>query len=469
MVTLPKRLSCCVVAGIFPIALAGPAFGKPVLEEIVVTAQKRAESLSDVPVSVTAVSADKINKAGISNMADLSEYTPNFKLVPGGLIPNVYMRGVGSGSNQGFELSVGIFADGIHLGRPHQTRAAFMDIERVEVLRGPQSILFGKNAIAGALSIISARPGDELEAMVSGQMGVPRDRDNDRREIAAMVSTPITDTLGVRIAGKVREEDGYMVNEGQQRLEPQVDEHALRVTVGFHPLDWLDTYLKLEQAKRDQNGRTFEFTHASALTGCSGEDIVLNRVKNTDEAEYAEIEAYNYTLNVDMNFEPGTLSLTSGLSGFDSVDLFDADSSSFDTVPLLGDEEYDQFSQEIRFASATGGFVDYIVGAFYQSSELQFDESAPLNVRNGALQDFGLCPVNTLENVEADLARDFSIDSDAWSAFAQVTLNWLPSLRTTLGVRHVVEEKSGSVISMFTSLAHRTTQTRQRRLFSMFY
>ena len=127
--------------------LATTVNAKPVLEEVVVTAQKRAESLSDVPVSVSAVSGEKLNKAGISNMADLSEYTPNFKLVPGGLIPNVYMRGVGSGSNQGFELSVGIFADGIHLGRPHQTRAAFMDIERVEVLRGPQSICSGKTPL----------------------------------------------------------------------------------------------------------------------------------------------------------------------------------------------------------------------------------------------------------------------------------------------------------------------------------
>lgn len=184
-------------------------------------------------------------------------------------------------------------------------------------------------------------------------------------------------------------------------------------------------------------------THASALTGCSGEDITLNRVKNTDAEEYAEIDSYNYTLNVDMEFDAGTLSMTSGLSGFDSEDLFDADSSSFDTVPLLGLEEYDQFSQEFRFASSTGEFMEYIVGAFYQTSELQFDESAPLNVRNGAVADTGVCALNTLENVAADLERDFSIDSDAWSAFAQVTFNWSETLRTTLGVRHVNEQKDG--------------------------
>ena len=100
------------------------------LEEVLVTAQKRMQSLADVPVSVTAFDGDKLKKAGIENLSDLSDYTPNFKMVEGGLLPNVYMRGVGSGSNQGFELSVGIFSDGVHLGRPHQTRGAFMDLER---------------------------------------------------------------------------------------------------------------------------------------------------------------------------------------------------------------------------------------------------------------------------------------------------------------------------------------------------
>ncbi|MFT5577230.1 MAG: iron complex outermembrane receptor protein [Bermanella sp.] len=412
---------------------------KPTLEEVLVTAQKRVESLSDVPVSVTALSGDRLQKTGIANLADLSEYTPNFKLVPGGLIPNVYMRGVGSGSNQGFELSVGIFSDGIHLGRPHQTRAAFMDIERVEVLRGPQSILFGKNAIAGALNLVSAKPGEDFEGMVSGLKGNNYERD----EVSAMLSIPLTDNFGVRVAGRKRHENGYMYNENLKRDEPSVDEKALRLTFGWHPLDWTAAYLKLEHSEREQRGRTFEMTHDSALTGCSGEDVTLNRIKNTDAKEIAEIDAYNYTLNIDLSFEPGTLSITSGMSGFDSEDLFDADSSSFDTVPLLGIEDYDQLSQEFRFASNTGGFMEYIVGAFYQTSELQFDETAPLNVRNGALVDTGVCLLNTLENVAADLARNFSIDSDAWSAFAQVTLNWTRTVRTTLGARNVNERKTG--------------------------
>ncbi len=415
------------------------------LEEVIVTAQKREQSLSDVPVSVTALDGDKLKKAGIENLSDLSDYTPNFKLVEGGLIPNVYMRGVGSGYNQGFALSVGIFSDGVHLGRPHQTRGAFMDLERVEVLRGPQSILFGKNAIAGALSLIAAKPGDELEADFSAMQGGP----DGQRELSAMLSMPISDTFGVRAALRSRDEDGYMFNENPavNRDEPGVEEFSGRITFGWVPSDDITTSLKLEKTNRKQGGRQFETTHESALTGCSGENVKLDGIKNADAKEYAEIDNYNATLNVDVDFAAGTLSSVTAATGFESEDLFDGDSSSFDTVPLLGIEEYDQRSQEFRFTSPGGEFIDYIVGAFYQTGEMTFFEQTPLKVRNGALADAGRdpvgCLINTQVNVQADLEKDFFMDSEAWSTFAQVTFNWNESLRTTLGLRYVNEEKEG--------------------------
>lgn len=415
------------------------------LEEVLVTAQKRVESLGDVPVSVTALDGDKLQKAGISNLSDLSDYTPNFKMVEGGLLPNVYMRGVGSGSNQGFELSVGIFSDGVHLGRPHQTRGAFMDLERVEVLRGPQSILFGKNAIAGALSLISAKPGDEVESHFSGMTGGP----DDTQEFNAMVSIPLSDTFGVRAAFRSRDEEGYMFNENpaRDRNEPAVEEFSGRVTLGWDPTDAIASTLKLEKTNRVQRGRQFETTHASALTGCSGENVKLDGIKNADSDEYAEIDNYNATLNVDVDVAGGTFSSVTAATGFDSEDLFDGDSSSFNTVPLLGIEEYDQLSQEFRFTSPGGEFMDYIFGVFYQRGEMVFDESTPLTIRNGALADAGRdpvgCLINMQTNVTADLEKDFYMNSDAWSGFVQLTFNLSETLRTTVGVRYVREEKEG--------------------------
>jgi iron complex outermembrane receptor protein len=205
--------------------------------------------------------------------------------------------------------------------------------------------------------------------------------------------------------------------------------------------------LKLEKTNRVQRGRQFEITHESALTGCSGENVVLDGIKNTDDKEYAEIDNYNATLNIDVDYDAGTFTSVTAATGFESEDLFDGDSSSFDTVPLLGIEEYDQLSQEFRFTSPGGEFIDYIFGGFYQSSEMTFDESTALLVRNGALNDAGRdplgCLINMQTNVAADLDKDFYINSDAWSGFVQLTFNLTETLRSTVGVRYVNEEKEG--------------------------
>lgn len=137
------------------------------LEEIVVTAQKRAESLQDVPISVSAVGGEKLAEAGIENLQDLSAYVPNLKIVEGALVPQMFVRGIGSSANQGFEQSVGTFSDGIYMGRSLQSRTAFLDLERVEVLRGPQGILFGQSTIAGAISLVSGKPQQETEGSIT--------------------------------------------------------------------------------------------------------------------------------------------------------------------------------------------------------------------------------------------------------------------------------------------------------------
>lgn len=411
---------------------------RPQIEEIIVTAQKREQALADVPISVSAISGEKLADAGIENLSDLSEYAPNFKLVDSGLIPNIYMRGVGSGSNQGFELSVGIFSDGIHLGRPHQTRAAFMDLQRAEVLRGPQSILFGKNAIAGALNLVSAQPGDDFEMQFSTTQGLS----DETEEYTGFISGPITDTFGARFAFRTRSEEGYLFNILQNRMEPGLDEQSGRLTLDWDVTDFISSSLKVEATTREQRGRTFETTDPGAITGCTGENVVLDRIRVTDATELADIESWNATLSVDVEIGPGELNIVSGYSGFESSDLFDADSSSIDTLDLLGVEEYDQLSQEIRYA-VEGDQFDYIFGAFYQSGDLSFFEFGPTIARAGALADAGDCNINQQTLAAADLERDFSIVGDAWSVFAQGTWYATQKFRVTGGIRFVKENKRG--------------------------
>jgi iron complex outermembrane receptor protein len=138
------------------------------LEEIVVTAQKRAESLSDVPISIAAVGGDDIEEKGTANLEQLSSSVPNLRITQTGIANRIAIRGISSGDNKGFEQSAAMFVDGIYFGRDQLVRMPIVDVQRVEVLRGPQPTLFGKNAIAGAISIINRKPEDECTAWRHG-------------------------------------------------------------------------------------------------------------------------------------------------------------------------------------------------------------------------------------------------------------------------------------------------------------
>ena len=128
------------------------------LEEIIVTATKKEESLQDISVSVTVVDGELIEKAAINSLQDLGRYVPNFSVSENAISTIATMRGISIGANQSFEQSVGLFVDGVHLPKGRQFRTGLFDVERVEVLRGPQGTLFGKNTLTGAINVISAKP-----------------------------------------------------------------------------------------------------------------------------------------------------------------------------------------------------------------------------------------------------------------------------------------------------------------------
>ena len=196
----PLAISIKILAGIAVTTWAAQSWAQSmVLEEVIVTAQKRAESLQDVPIAVTAISGDKIVSASIQGMEDLSSYVPNFNLFisPGGGSPaRIFIRGIGSGNNVAFEQSVGMFIDGVYTGRSQQYLVPFLDVASVEILKGPQGALFGKNTVAGAMIINSARPTDEFEGEVRAQY----EFEAGSTEYTGMVSGPLTDRLSGRLA-----------------------------------------------------------------------------------------------------------------------------------------------------------------------------------------------------------------------------------------------------------------------------
>ena len=190
------------------------------LEEVVVTAQKRTESLQDVPISVAVVSGEQLDNFSITDLGELSATIPNVTIGQNATQDSITIRGVGSGANHGFEQSVGTFIDGVYFGRGRSSRSPFLDIERVEVLKGPQGVLFGKNTIAGALNVTTRKASDEFEASIEAEYF-----DGDESVGATgVVSGPLSDSVVARLVVKYRDSSGFIDNRATGDDDPEIEE-----------------------------------------------------------------------------------------------------------------------------------------------------------------------------------------------------------------------------------------------------
>ncbi len=181
--------------GYVTIAKAQDSSAGPALEEILVTAQRREENLQNVPVSAQVFVAHTLVENNFDSLGSLATVVPAVRVGPDGASNDLYIRGVGSGANESLDQSVGLFVDDIYHGRSRTTQASFLDLERVEVLKGPQSTFFGNNAIAGALNVVSKKPGDTFDVsarVLYGMFG--------QYLFEGAVGAPINDILSVRLA-----------------------------------------------------------------------------------------------------------------------------------------------------------------------------------------------------------------------------------------------------------------------------
>jgi outer membrane receptor protein involved in Fe transport len=467
-----------------------PVADDGLLEEIVVTAQKREESLRDVPLSVEAVSGEKLAEAGIVRLDDAKAYVPNLQVTETGIANNIYIRGIGSGLNQGFEQSVSSYMDGIYRGRGQQSRMPFLDLARVEVLRGPQPILFGKNAVAGAINMVAAAPTQTVESSLRTSYEV----ENHELINNFMVSGPLTESLSGRVALYHRDSEGYVKNATLDRDEPQRKELFGRIMLAADISDDLKATLRVEAGKFDTVGRQVEIfgetpIPVGALTGlqysqvvggpvpafpqgqnATARDNILDyaRSSNGDSSDNKSFET-GLTLNYQM---AGDITLTSvtGYSHYTMDELCDCDFTGATIFAAGISEEYDQYSQELRFASGTGGAFSWIGGLFYQRYEL--DETDYLHVPSTSLvmpvlTQFFLgefiagrpSPCNSLATCAGAAGlfsntanpRIYSQDSKLFSAFAQGTWSLNDAWSLTAGGRVSNERKRGARTTLLTS------------------
>jgi iron complex outermembrane recepter protein len=453
------------------------------LQEIVVTAQKRVESLRDVPLSVEAVSGAKLQDANIVRLEDLKSYVPNLQVSETGIANNIYIRGIGSGLNQGFEQSVSTYMDGIYRGRGHQSRMPFLDLERVEVLRGPQPILFGKNAVAGAVNMVGARPTGSFEGMVDASY----DFENNDTISTVVLSGPVSDRLGARLAVHARNAAGYVENLTLGRDEPKRNEFAGRLTLDFDVSDALSLSWRTEGGSYDTKGRQVEIfgetpITSGSLTGLTYSQIVAGPVppfpqgqnstarnnvldfKRSSNGDTSEMTNFETALTAEYKFAGGTtLTSVTGYSTYALDELCDCDFVGATVFDAGITEDYGQFSQEFRLTSPADQTVSWIAGVFFQEYALDEHDylhvpttSLVMPVLTSAFLQQGLC--NSLATCaglagafsDAVNPRDFSQDSTLYSVFAQATWRINDAWKLAFGGRYSSEDKDGSRVTSLT-------------------
>ncbi|TXS92957.1 TonB-dependent receptor [Parahaliea maris] len=453
-----KRLAAAILACQATVASAQ-------LEEVIVTAQQRSESLQDVPISMVAMSGAQINEQAITKMEDFTMNMPAVTVAQNPVGNFLFIRGVGTpGANQGIEQSVAIFHDGIFMGRHQLSRAPFMDLDRIEVLRGPQSILFGKNTIGGALSLHTARPTDEFEGSIQGLYG-----SYGETEFNGVVSGPLTDSLRGRLAYRNYQLDGYLDNVITGDDAPERDDETLRISLQWDVTDTVVVNAKWEHSEFEQNGSITQLGRVAEVpyNGTAALITQLNRASVAyatggdgieaidderavvndggailtalgvippgvpgfpDKPEGSKNEMDVGHINVEMFLGEHTLTLISGLAQYDYRDICDCDFSALPFIEVDAIEDYEQFSQEVRLTSPAGETFEYITGLYYHDADLYYR----------ALDAFGTAAFGA-PNVTRDY--DFDQSQKQWAVFGSITWNMTDRLRGTLGLRYSEEEK----------------------------
>ena len=360
-----ERLIVVLVCVLLPMAAAAQK-----IEEIVVTATHRAENLQDVPVTVTALSGDMLAKADIFDAATVAFHVPGMaygEFAPGQAL--ISLRGINSADDgAGLDNSVALFLDGVYIGRNASINFDMFDLERLEVLRGPQGTLFGRNAIGGAINVITQKPSDEFSAKLGGTVG-----NQGILRYQGYVSGPISDNVAGKIVLNHREHDGFVDNLILNEKQQNEDQTSIRGQLRFatDSSEWLLSADWMED-DRDDMGRTPLVDRAplSAILAANG--VTRPRQNASSRPGFSMREASGISLQGDFTFDRGLLtSITAFRNAETDWEMLSVGAPlggiglPFDEVVDDIVEDIDTFSQEFRWTSDLGGNFEYTAGVYF--------------------------------------------------------------------------------------------------------
>lgn len=449
------------------------------LEEVLVTARKRDESIRDIPVAVTVIGQKQITNFNIRNIEDVAQQSPSVEILraPSGSGASISIRGIASTwSSIGIEQSVATIVDGVYYGQGRVINDSMFDVKQIEILKGPQALFFGKNASAGAINIQTNDPGDEREFI--GRIGY--EFESEGLSLEAIASVPITDTVGFRFAFRsTKMYDGYIQNQAgtatyttidnatgavnsydvpsaKDRAWPGREDLLARATLLVEPNENFKFRLKSSYSsyKAISNSGIWVLTSCPALgvSQISGEPCT-REWKNKENPIPPEVAATNplvnrrggelfddyksFNVTADVEYDADFLTLTTVLNYQDTQSAWAADNDSTDLVTTMSTEltNYKAFSGETRALTNIDGPLNFMLGAYYQSTELELEQ----DVLFGAAE-------NTAAIDPSDRFTAFEkmggTDGSTFSVFGQLIWDIVSNVQMTAGARYIHETKN---------------------------
>ena len=415
------------------------------LAPVMITARKKSELMQRVPLSVTSLDASELEKRQLDQLDQLATAVPGMQQSDLAISSRLSLRGVNSGDNNAFEQAVGVYVDGIYRGRMNQQHLGLFDLERIEVLKGPQVALYGNSSIGGAISAVTRKP--RFEAGSDWRLGYETEYQTSR--VQGGSNLPISANLAFRVAASWQDQNrGYWPNLAEGRREPEQDHRALRLSALWLPSDSISVNLRHETARHERLGQIFDvLKHVdgagnpwpnSPFTGLN--DGVLNigngaPFKYQDGFIYTDLDETALELNFDS--ERYTLTSISALSRYDYRQSADVDITPATLVNVYQDERYRQFSQELRISSQDEGRLRYLAGVYYQRDDFRNDYLSDFNLPALVAPAFGLDSA-VVQRLLSPFSRHILIDqrSKQTALFAHLDFDLSDRLTAGLGLRY---------------------------------
>lgn len=433
---------------------ASSSFGGA-LEEVMVTAEKRQVSVQDVPIAISAFDAADLERFNIKNSQDISRYTAGLNIVNGtGGNGNMqaYSRGLGVlDTHTGGQQRIGMYLDGVYLGSAIGGIFDLVDIERVEVLKGPQGTLYGRNTIGGAINVIAQKPGEEFEGVITALYG-----DDNEQLLRGLVNIPLGDKLFARLSANHRTMDGLYenTNPGHPDLSDQDKAQAGRIALRWLVTDKLTADYSYDKSEARDSTNAFWITGFDdpsagscnsfyfaacindAFPGLAADNVLVgdpNKIAENDT--FYQFDSYRHTLiaTYDVSDKLTIKSLTASF-GYDRSQATDQDGTAETLFRADKDSHYDSIQQEFHFiGTAFEDRLDYTLGATY------FQERTDSLDTNHVLIDvplpFGL---------DISSVRTSDTENVAWGVYGQLTAHLTEATQITVGTRYSEDDKESA-------------------------